>query len=68
MPFGPKNAPAVFQRMMNAVLVTCKAFTAVYLDDVLVFSSNRTEHEAHLLQVLSCLESAGLQLNLRKFH
>ena len=38
MPFGVMNAPAVFQRLMQRVLMKLKAseeFTAVYLDDII---------------------------------
>ena len=40
MPFGVMNAPAVFQRLMQRVLMKLKAseeFTAVYLDDIIIF-------------------------------
>lgn len=46
MPFGLKNTPATFQRLMQSVLVlssdvlNCK----VYLDDVVVYSDNWSSH------------------------
>ena len=53
MPFGLKNAPAVFQRLMQQVLMglnpdTAHDFVAIYLDDILVFSET---FEAHLLHL-----------------
>lgn len=44
MPFGHKNAPGVFQSMMNDVLADVlylKCF--VYIDDVVVFGSTQLE-------------------------
>ena len=65
MPFGLRNAGQTFQRMMDNVLggLEC-AF--VYLDDVLVASSNHQEHTAHLKEVLSRLQRHGLVLNAEK--
>lgn len=37
MPFGLRNAPATFQRLMNRVLPSLKR-CAAFLDDVMVFS------------------------------
>ena len=54
MPFGLCNAPATFQRLMNGVLKEhLDEFVTVYLDDILVFSKNETEHAEHLRWVLS---------------
>ena len=36
MPFGLKNAPATFQRLVNPALAGLEAFTATYLDDIVV--------------------------------
>ena len=52
MPFGLKNAPAVFQRLMQWVLHGLNPeegpdFVSVYLDDVLVFSETLEEHLGH---------------------
>jgi len=46
----PKNAPAVFQRLMNKVLMGLNPenvydFVAVYLDDVIVFSDTFEDHQ-----------------------
>ncbi|GKD72021.1 retrotransposon protein, putative, ty3-gypsy subclass [Tanacetum coccineum] len=38
MPFGLKNAPAVFQRKMDKCLKGTESFIAVYIDDILVLS------------------------------
>ncbi|KAJ1696376.1 hypothetical protein LUZ63_004888 [Rhynchospora breviuscula] len=38
MPFGLKNAPAIFQRKMDDCFRGTEDFIAVYIDDILVFS------------------------------
>ena len=47
MPFGVMNAPAVFQRLMQRVLMSLKAsgeFVSVYLDDIIIFSKILQDH------------------------
>ena len=60
MPFGMKNAPATFQRLMDTVLVGQDQHAAPYLDDVLIFSTTWEDHLRHIRRVLTCLEKAGL--------
>ena len=60
MPFGLVNAPATFQRAMSIALRGCEDFVAVYLDDILIFSSSRKEHLRHLQRVLECLDQRRL--------
>ena len=60
MPFGLRNAPAVFQRTMEEVLRGCYEFAAPYIDDILVFSRNGVEHSEHLTEVFVALGSHGL--------
>ena len=65
-PFGLKNAPMRFQQMMECILSSCKQFTFVYLDDILVFSSSENEHLEHLEMVFRTLNDNGLYLNKKK--
>ncbi len=60
MPFGLTNAPAVFQRLMEGVLVDCEDFSKVYIDDILVVSKSWEEHLGHLRKLLEVLRQAGL--------
>ena len=40
MPFGVKNAPAVFQELMQGLLNPHKAFSTAYMDDVVIYSDS----------------------------
>lgn len=67
MPFGLKNAPATFQRVMDAVLrdligVCC----LVYMDDIIIFSSSFEEHVKDIRKVLHKLREACLKIQLDK--
>ena len=66
MPFGLKNAPAAFQRMM-VVLGDCYECSAPYIDDVVVFSNSGEEHVQHLRCVLECLRKFGLTIKEAKY-
>ena len=66
MPFGLKNAPAAFQRMMEVVLGDCYEYSAPYIDDVVVFSENEVEHVQHLRCVLECFRKFGLTVKEAK--
>ena len=71
MPFGLTNAPATFQNLMNDVLREyLDQFVIVYLDDILIYSKNETEHVEHVMLVFNKLRSAGLFCKAEKceFH
>lgn len=68
-PFGLKNMPPFFQRMMDAVLAGLKwQCCLVYLDDVamVVFGSTFEQHVADLRAVLQALKDASLSVKLTK--
>ena len=65
MPFGLTGAPNTFQRLMDFLLLEHKN-ALVYLDDIIVFSSNESEHREHLRQQFALLRSANIKLNLAK--
>jgi hypothetical protein len=54
MPFGLKNAPASFQRMMDDVLheAVLMGYCMVYMDDIVVFSRTEEEHIQHVRRVI----------------
>ena len=71
MPFGLANAPAVFQRLMQRVLMglnqsSGQQFVAVYIDDILIFSRTLEEHLLHIESVLRKVRESGLKLNPSK--
>ena len=64
MRFGLKNTAQTFQRLIDQIFRGLP-FIFVYLDDILVASTNRT-HLKHLPVVLDLLVQNGLVLNLEK--
>jgi hypothetical protein len=67
MPFGLKNAPATFMRMMNDILRPfTNNFVVVYLDDILIYNKTWTEHLHDIQQVLHTLRQHKLYANLEK--
>jgi transposase InsO family protein len=67
LPFGLTNGPATYQHYMNDVLFDyLDDFCTAYLDDILIYSENELDHEAHVKKVLQRLRDTGLQVDLRK--
>lgn len=67
MPFGLCNAPATFQRCMELIFRGLQWQTIlIYLDDIIIFSSDIDEHFHHLQEVLKRLKNAGLKLKPSK--
>ncbi|GJS11931.1 putative reverse transcriptase domain-containing protein [Tanacetum coccineum] len=61
MPFSLTNAPAIFMDLMNRVCKTyLDKFVIVFIDDILIYSKNKKEHEEHLKAVLELLKKEEL--------
>ncbi|KAL2089275.1 hypothetical protein ACEWY4_013963 [Coilia grayii] len=65
LPFGMKNAPATFQRLMNSI-TSGLSNVVTYIDDVVAYSDTWPEHLGHIKQLFVRLEEAGLVINLPK--
>jgi len=53
MPEGLTNAPAAFQQFMNDIFADMIDVTVIiYLDNILIYSDNMSEHKAHVQEVL----------------
>jgi ribonuclease HI len=67
MPFGLTNAPAAFMDLMNRV---CRPyldkFVIVFIDDILVYSRSKQDHERHLLTILQVLRDEQLYAKFSK--
>ncbi|KAJ9544268.1 hypothetical protein OSB04_023975 [Centaurea solstitialis] len=67
MPFGLTNAPAVFMDLMNRV---CRPyldkFVIVFIDDILIYSQNKEDHEQHLRRILELLKAEKLYAKFSK--
>jgi len=67
MPFGVTNAPGMFMDYMNRVFHPyLNSFVVVFIDDILVYSKTREEHEEHLRIVLHTFRDRQLYAKLSK--
>jgi hypothetical protein len=59
MPFGLTNAPVIFQHLMNDIFLEfLNDFVVGYLDDILIFSKTKKDHEKHVWMIFKKLHYA----------
>ena len=67
MSFGLTNAPAAFMDLMNRVFKPfLDRFVIVFIDDILIYSKSKEEHEQHLRLVLQTLREKQLYAKFSK--
>ena len=62
MPMGLSTAPSTFQRWMDAALQGLEDIVVVYLDDVLIHSATKKEHEEDIRKVFERFQKKGMRV------
>ncbi|MBW0588638.1 hypothetical protein O181_128353 [Austropuccinia psidii MF-1] len=70
MPFGIKNAPSHFQRMMNEIFPEelSEGWLIIYIDYIIVCSKTWEEDMYRLSRVLTKIQSVNMKISLNKCH
>jgi hypothetical protein len=68
MPFNFINTPASFQTLINNIFREyLDIFVVAYLDDILIYSTNKKDHIKQVNLILKALEKAGMRINKSKY-
>ena len=65
MPFRMKNAPATFQRMVNKLVRDIDECEG-YIDDVIIYNDNWSDHICQINHFFQIMQDAKLIINLKK--
>ena len=69
LPFGFRNGPAIFQRVMQNILAPYLwIFALVYIDDIVIFSKSFEAHISHIEAVLGAIIKSKITLSPSKCH
>ncbi|MBW0513065.1 hypothetical protein O181_052780 [Austropuccinia psidii MF-1] len=70
MPFGMKNAPSHYQRMMNTIFPEelSEGRLIIYIYDIIVFSESWDSHSTRLERVLQNIVKVNMKISLKKCH
>ncbi|MBW0502080.1 hypothetical protein O181_041795 [Austropuccinia psidii MF-1] len=68
IPFGIKNAPAHFQRMMDTIFQEeiLEGWMLVYIDEIIIYSETWEDHGKYIDIVLSKFTPINLKISLKK--
>ncbi|MBW0585323.1 hypothetical protein O181_125038, partial [Austropuccinia psidii MF-1] len=70
MPFGIKNEPSNYQRMMNTIFPTelSEGWLIIYIDDIIICSDSWSLHLERLESVLHKVEEVNMKISLKKIN
>ena len=66
MPFGLKHEPSKFQKVMDYIFKPYADWLLAYIDDLLIFSKNLSDHFRHLKIFMKLVKKNGLVLSKKK--
>ncbi|MBW0570366.1 hypothetical protein O181_110081 [Austropuccinia psidii MF-1] len=70
MPFGMKNEPSHYQRVMNTIFTEelSEGWLIIYIDDIIVCSETWENHLTRLERVLQKIVQVNMKISLKKCH
>ncbi|MBW0585412.1 hypothetical protein O181_125127 [Austropuccinia psidii MF-1] len=70
IPFGIKNAPSHYQRMMNTSFPTelSEGWLVIYIDDIIICSDSWSLHLERLARILDKAAEVNTKLSLKKYN
>ncbi|MBW0578580.1 hypothetical protein O181_118295 [Austropuccinia psidii MF-1] len=70
IPFGIKNAPSHYQRMMNTIFPTelSEGWLIIHIDDIIICSDSWSLHLERLARVLHKVAGVNMKISLKKYN